>query len=672
MDRVRDHPLNSDVMKSAGIIFLMCVSGAVTASAQILQSDSLKNLLINATSDTARVLLQSQLAFTYRFTDPGLAVTMGEEALQLARTIHFAKGEIAALNTIGESLRAEGDLPKALEAVFEALRISKDNNRKEGEAISLVYIGLVYMDMSAYREALAYLELGNKMHEDLNANRLVSFGLSNIGSIYEKMGKLDSALLFQQKAYDLAKKDSSLSLSSMVLTRLGVSTARLGNYKDALKYYQESLQNTYLSGDMSNRTSTQYRIAELYYNLNRLDSGLRYARQTFASSERVFPKTALDASRLLSKLHRKEGRFDSALHYQELATSINDSLLGPGKFQQLQLLISTEQQRQQELLQEKDQLQDRYRLIALLSALGVFLMIAILLWRNNRKQQEKNRRLNEQKEKISLQRNDLEKTLADLKTTQSQLIQSEKMASLGELTAGIAHEIQNPLNFVNNFSEVNKELLAEMKGEIDKENLAEVKAIVNDIIDNEEKINQHGKRADAIVKGMLQHSRSSSGVKEPTDINKLTDEYLRLAYHGLRAKDTSFNTTLKTDYDEGIGNISIIPQDIGRVILNLINNAFYAVTEKKKQSGADYEPIVSICTKKINNNIEISVKDNGTGIPQKVVDKVFQPFFTTKPTGQGTGLGLSLSYDIIKAHGGVIRAETHGSEGAEFKIELPV
>jgi signal transduction histidine kinase len=255
---------------------------------------------------------------------------------------------------------------------------------------------------------------------------------------------------------------------------------------------------------------------------------------------------------------------------------------------------------------------------------------------------------------------------------QSQLIQSEKMASLGELTEGIAHEIQNPLNFVNNFSEVNKELLVEMKGEIEKGNMADAKEIVNDIIANEEKINHHGKRADAIVKGMLQHSRSSTGVKEPTDINVLADEYLRMAYHGLRAKNKDFNAEMKTDLDLSISKINIIPQDLGRVLLNLYNNAFYAVNEKKKSAGSGYEPAVLVSTKKFGGKVEIKVRDNGNGIPQKIMDKIFQPFFTTKPTGQGTGLGLSLSYDIVtKQHLGTISAETKEGDYTEFVISLP-
>ena len=298
------------------------------------------------------------------------------------------------------------------------------------------------------------------------------------------------------------------------------------------------------------------------------------------------------------------------------------------------------------------------------------IVVGYLLFRYYKNQILKRERERAQQKELA-QAKEIEKAYTVLKATQAQLVQSEKMASLGELTAGIAHEIQNPLNFVNNFSEVNKELLAEMNEEISKGNYDEVKAISKDITENEEKISHHGKRADSIVKGMLQHSRAGSGKKEPTDINALCDEYLRLAFHGLRAKDKSFNATMQTNFDEGIGSINTIPQDIGRVILNLINNAFYAVDEKKKKIIDGYEPTVSVSTKKTNGKVEITVKDNGNGIAQKVLDKIFQPFFTTKPTGQGTGLGLSLSYDIVKAHGGELKVETKEGEGSQFIILLP-
>ena len=305
------------------------------------------------------------------------------------------------------------------------------------------------------------------------------------------------------------------------------------------------------------------------------------------------------------------------------------------------------------------------------------LLFAVLVFAIDRIQRrrlfEKERR--QAKERELEQAREIEKAYEKLKMTQNQLIQSEKMASLGELTAGIAHEIQNPLNFVNNFSEVNAELIAELKEEIEKGNLEEVKLIAEDIGENEQKIIHHGKRADAIVKGMLQHSRTNSGQKEPTDLNALADEYLRLSYHGLRAKDKNFNADFKTDFDAELPKIEVIPQDIGRVLLNLINNAFYAVQERTLKGLNDrnnYKPTVKITTQKIDNKIEIHVKDNGKGIPEEIKDKIFQPFFTTKPTGEGTGLGLSMSYDIItKGHNGEIKVNSKAGEGTEFIIILP-
>jgi signal transduction histidine kinase len=274
--------------------------------------------------------------------------------------------------------------------------------------------------------------------------------------------------------------------------------------------------------------------------------------------------------------------------------------------------------------------------------------------------------------KLETAKNQIENTLSELKSAQSQLIQAEKMASLGELTAGIAHEIQNPLNFVNNFSEVNKELLEEMNEEIENGNLEEVKLLAKDVIENETKINHHGKRADAIVKGMLQHSRTSTGQKELTDLNELADEYLRLSYHGLRAKDKSFNADFKSEFDENLPKTNVIPQDIGRVLLNLINNAFYAVDKRAQKNKEEYKPLVIVRSELENSHLKISVIDNGTGIPTEIKDKIFQPFFTTKPTGSGTGLGLSLSYDIVKAHGGTLEVNSSPDIGSVFSIQLPI
>jgi signal transduction histidine kinase len=284
-------------------------------------------------------------------------------------------------------------------------------------------------------------------------------------------------------------------------------------------------------------------------------------------------------------------------------------------------------------------------------------------------------------QKLKEEKQRAERALTELQATQKQLIQAEKMASLGELTAGIAHEIQNPLNFVNNFSSLNTELVSEGRDAIKAGNLGDAEEIMNTLAENNDKILHHGKRADAIVKGMLQHSQKGSGTKESTNINAICEEYLRLAYHGLRAKDPSFKVTIKTDFDKSIGNINIIPQDIGRVLLNLINNAFYAVNEKKKQLGEGYESKITVSTRMINtpknepisqlaDSLIITVRDNGIGIPEKDRNKIFQPFFTTKPTGEGTGLGLSLSYDIVKAHGGDIKVESKEGEGTSFIVSL--
>lgn len=298
-------------------------------------------------------------------------------------------------------------------------------------------------------------------------------------------------------------------------------------------------------------------------------------------------------------------------------------------------------------------------------ALMVTCLVAAQVDENLRIKEFKNRKMAEQ-ERIKA-----DNAYTNLKATQVQLIQSEKMASLGELTAGIAHEIQNPLNFVNNFSEVSSEIVDELMEEIDSGSIEHTKEIVQDLKQNLDKINHHGQRASGIVKGMLEHSRTGDGVKEPTDINKLTDEYLRLAYHGLRAKDKSFNADFKLEADESIEPLMLVPQDIGRVILNLINNAFQAVNTKARQGHKDYKPTVMVKTKKRGDKVEIQVKDNGDGIPDNIKDKIFEPFFTTKPSGEGTGLGLSMSYDIVtKGHGGQLKVESSINKGSKFIIIL--
>jgi two-component system, NtrC family, sensor kinase len=329
--------------------------------------------------------------------------------------------------------------------------------------------------------------------------------------------------------------------------------------------------------------------------------------------------------------------------------------------------------RLENLENEKIQTEANIRIYSLLAGLMVVSVLGIILFRNNKQRKKSNLLLTTQKSEIEQQKKQVELSMEQLQSTQSQLVQAEKMASLGELTAGIAHEIQNPLNFVNNFADLNVELIDELQQELKTGNTVEAIAISNNIKDNEQKINHHGKRADAIVKSMLQHSRKSSGQKELTDINALCDEYLRLSYHGLRAKDKSFNAEFDTQYDTTLAPINVVPQDIGRVILNLINNAFYAVNERqKKDKDSGYKPRVTLTTRQEGNQVVIEVADNGTGMPDQVKEKIFQPFFTTKPTGEGTGLGLSLSYDIvIKGHGGTMEVMTKEGEYTNFVLRIP-
>ena len=626
--------------------------------------DSLNQLLTMTGQDTNRVKLLMQIESEYFFTQPATARVIAEKALALSRELHYKKGIVANLNELAEANRLLGNYPLALKLNFEALQINREMKDINGEARTMAFIGFDYIEFREYRPGLEYLLSANKLDKATHNQQRETFILTNIANAYDLLKMPDSALYYSKLAYKPYTGLTHGPLKSLILTRMGNAYVSLGKKDSALTYYQIALANSIKVNEKVNRSKIQRKIAEIFELTRQYDSSLYYARQSFLNGHLLIQRfELLETSELLTRLFHQGKNMDSAFYYQAIAKAMTDSLYGPQKFKELQLLMLQEQQRQQEIEQEQERYKNKTKMVGLWSAVGIFLIIAFILYRNNRHKQKANALLQSQKEKI-------QNTLSELKATQSQLIQSEKMASLGELTAGIAHEIQNPLNFVNNFSDVNKELLEELKDEIDKGNLAEVKSIANDVIENEEKINHHGKRADTIVKGMLQHSGSSSGVKEATDINALCDEYLRLSYHGLRAKDKSFNATMKTDFDESIGSISIIPQDIGRVVLNLISNAFYAVEEKKKQNLNGYEPTIAVGTKKINDKVEITVADNGNGIPKKVLDKIFQPFFTTKPTGQGTGLGLSLSYDIVKAHGGELKVETKEGEGSEFIIKL--
>ena len=633
-----------------------------------LQIDSLKHELSKAGSDTTRAALLSNLAEAYRWSKPDSALVYGQQALALSRHVKFKRGEASALLSLSVLQRELGNLPLALDLALKGLQISKDNHLHIQEINGLIRVANVYSASNNYNEALNYFRQTRR--------KLISFPdefYSVATSIltattFEQMGEIDSALYYT-KLISTASFRNTTGLA-FYYNLLGNIEGRLKNESKALDYYRQGIESAVKFSDFRTASDINIRVASIYKKNNQLDSAIYYAKEGLATAQLLsYKNRIMSASSLLAELYESSDAVE-ALKYYKISNAAKDTLYGTEKMQAMQTMTFNEQQKHYEIETAKTAYRNKVRIYLLLGGLGMFLIITVLLYRTNKHKQKANALLHKQKLEIDTQKSRLQESLDNLRSAQAQLIQSEKMASLGELTAGIAHEIQNPLNFVNNFSEVNTELIEEMKNEIEKGNVIEAKSIASDIADNEKKINNHGKRADAIVKGMLQHSRSSNGIKEPTDINALADEYLRLAYHGLRAKDPSFNATMKTDFDDKIGTINIIPQDIGRVILNLINNAFYAVTEKKKQQPDGYEPTVSVNTKKIGDKVLISVKDNGDGIPQKVVDKIFQPFFTTKPAGQGTGLGLSLGYDIVKAHRGELNVETKEGEWTTFTVIL--
>ncbi|MGG9962200.1 sensor histidine kinase [Ferruginibacter sp. SUN106] len=566
---------------------------------------------------------------------------------------------------------SKGDNISGLEYFFKGIPLAE--KAKDKRRISSLYfdISLVYSGFKNYKAEYDYTIKGGENLPD-QSSLLYNFMLiqyqNNLCGYYLDINKADSALYYARLGTETSGKIGigMYDMASICLTGAAYALANdTANADSAFTKALTILPNVKLS---SLRSLFYDTYIKYLIKVSRLQQAELFCRQFInlgntSNSNAIRLMAVVYMQQLFDALHQT----DSAYYYSRQESKINAAIFSEGNINRLQALSFHEKLRNIEAIEEQTAYKNQMKEYILAVCLFFFIVIGIFLYRNNRQKHNANMLLQEQKQKV-------ENTLNELKSTQSQLIQSEKMASLGELTAGIAHEIQNPLNFVNNFSEVSNELIDEMKEELSKGNYDDAKDIADDVKQNLEKINHHGKRADAIVKGMLQHSQSSSGKKEPTDINKLADEYLRLAYHGLRAKDNSFNATLKTDFDETIGNVNIIPQDMGRVLLNLITNAFYAVQEKSglKDLTSLYEPAVSINTKRAGDKVLISVTDNGNGIAKNIVDKIFQPFFTTKPTGQGTGLGLSLAYDIVKAHGGELIADTTEGNGTTFTIKLPI
>jgi len=639
----------------------------------VLNRDSVLKLMWQPHSSADRIAMFYTIVENSDLLTPEQLFYYEQHILEGAQKVGDKVLEAAVLAELGYLTTQNGNTAGGLKMIYKSLELAEATGNAQAVGIAYFNLGLCYpnnkkLAKEYYLKALEYFRKSNSY---LNT----SWNLINFGRLYMQEEKRDSALPLFVEGYRLAV-EHHIESNAVAYGLLNLSD--VADKANRLKYIRQvGLMPIAVRNDDIKFWVALY-TARYYIQEKKMDSAFFYASEMNSYTGKVSLTRRLESLVIMGEYYRALPNTDSTLSYLERYYTLKDSLYGNKVMEQAQSMAYNDMQRQKELIAEKAAFQTRM-ILYFLSAVAVFLMgLAFIFWRSKRKEQQA-------KKMVQLQNDQLEQTLDKLKSTQTQLIQSEKMASLGELTAGIAHEIQNPLNFVNNFSEVSTELIDEMNEEMAKGNIEDAKQIAQDLKQNLEKINHHGKRAGDIVKGMLQHSRSSSGVKEPTDINALCDEYLRLGYHGLRAKDKDFNATMKTDFDATIGNINIIPQDIGRVVLNLLTNAFYAVNEKKKsphlrqtaEGEEPYEPIITVATKRLGSpsgdggKVEIRVTDNGNGIPKKVLDKIFQPFFTTKPTGQGTGLGLSLSYDIVKAHGGELKVETKEGEGSTFILVLP-
>ena len=658
------------------------------------EADSLGLILRTTTNDTLKMSICKDLAFYYSEINRDTALYFGEKQFALSNKLGQKLWQAAALGEIGYVTQRLNNYPKSLISLTEAITIAEDEKKETGCALPnkfsrdgnvhnarLIILAAIYQQtgflfgvLGINDRATSNFQKALKVCETVDDKVGLGDAKMNFGEFCLRANKLDSAYMLEKSALEISNISGSVGYQGFMLRVIGQVYLQKGNLDSAKAYLVNAVKVSQIQNNLADEADTYIPLAELYKITNQLDSSLYYAKKSLKIYEKIHvPAGINNAYAGISTAYQLLSKSDSAFIYLKIAKTFSDSLSKAEiqKIYQFQNIDFNYKIALQE--SEKKQMQEANtrKVYGLLSGLGLFSLLGIFLYRNN---------LQKQKANILL-----EKTLSTLKSTQNQLIQSEKLASLGELTAGIAHEIQNPLNFVNNFSELSVDLTKDLNAEISKKPMDEayVKELMSDLSDNQEKINRHGKRAASIVSGMLEHSRASTGKKELTDINKLADEYFRLSYHGLRAKNKDFNAEMITHFDTTIPKIEIIPQDVGRVILNLINNAFYAVNEKrildngrqttdngnKNINTEIYSPTVTVSTLKTDNAIEIRVKDNGTGMPHSVREKIFQPFFTTKPTGQGTGLGLSLAYDIItKGHGGELKVESTEGIGTEFTI----
>ncbi len=671
-------------------------------------------------SDTAYFNKLIQLGLLYADSNPDSAIALLASVPAQCEKIDYKIGQVNSLNAMGNAWLTKGNLEVALQRYNEAFNLAEKSKLNDAIPGIIGNIAIVYFNKGNYPLSMQKFYESLHLAEKRGDKLLIRTNLNNIGNIQFYQGKMNEAEAAYLKtlgiskqlldtpnviisynniaevnveqnriklaianlsvAYKLATEKNIAYMKAIIANTLGDCYYRLDSLKIAENNFTIALKIGKKTGNARAIVKAEIGLAKLNTKQGLYKIALAYGLDANDRVKKMGQaQLQRDALEVLANVYEKMGDGNSALAYYKKFKQYSDSLINIANERVAAGLKADYQIAKQEEIFKTKTAQQRWWTFSALAGLFSAFVIIFLIYRNKRKLDNTYRQLKEKTAIIEAQKINAEKTLTELKTTQKQLVQNEKMASLGELTAGIAHEIQNPLNFVNNFSEINKELIDEVQMELNAGREAEALLILNDIKGNEEKITFHGKRADAIVKGMLQHSRRSSGEKEPTDINALCDEYLKLAYHGLRAKNKSFNSKLETDFDDSIGKINVVSQDIGRVILNLITNAFYAVEERLGKAAVDsnYKPTVLVGTRLLSpisgsQSVEIKVNDNGSGIPQNIVDKIFQPFFTTKPAGSGTGLGLSMSYDIVRAHGGEIKVESEEAEGTTFTISLPI
>ena len=661
--------------------FLTAQQQEINDNMMAIQKDSLRAIIQQHKGDTTEVNTIFRLCLLQ--SSPDSIIIYAREGIAMAQKIKYKKGEASCYSALGGGNMAKENQSEAIQNFSIALRIYSEINDFKSLVSTHFFLYVVYYSIGDIATSLTHLLDGLKIAEKNKVENFLEGAvgpatpvfLAEIGKVYLQQNHLDSSLIYVQKVINqnLVFNGSAWNFPIYIL---GSIERQKGNYERSLSIYREAIHLANQNQFFWDTLQIISGISTLFKMQNKLDSSIYYAQEVVQSKDPYRQQAVyFEAINNLGQAYKLTGKTDSALKYIEISHVISDSTNNLKKNREILNNAFNEKMKQREIISAQEKYKSKIQFYIVFGGLFIMLFIAALLWNNNRHREKAYELLQNQKEETEIQKKRVEEALDELKTAQAHLIQSEKMASLGELTTGIAHEIQNPLNFVNNFADVNTELIDEAERALDQDDKEESKKLMAAVRENEEKIKYHGGRADAIVKSMLQHSRTNAGQKEPTDINALADEYLRLAYHGLRAKDKSFIAALKTDFDSNIGKANIISQDIGRVLLNLYNNAFYAVSEKHKIQGSGFNPEVTVSTKKSGNKILISVKDNGDGIPKQVKDKIFQPFFTTKPTGQGTGLGLSLSYDIVKTHGGEIKVESkEGDEvgGTIFIIELPV